>query len=284
MVDGAAGRLPRQRVRALEHDVVLVEEGEHAERRSRHVRGGAREEQAGVDGMEPVDVLVRVDRPDHLRLVELVRQGELDEHRVDRVVLVQRRHHVPGQCQPSGGRGPCHGGSTDHLWSAVALGQQARPLDRHFGRRPCPGLAVVGRGVDIDDRVEAGIKCRQHRVGAQGGLIQACDQASGEQAGKPQAPGRHQPLRGRGQRRAVGGGQWLRIPPCQWQSHSRAILHRAQDPPDEGGVQERQVGGADERDLGPPGDRGQPRGNPLQGTQALARVVHDLGLCRQRRQ
>jgi hypothetical protein len=49
-------------------------------------------------------------------------------------------------------------------------------------------------------------------------------------------------------------------------------------------MQEGQVGGADERDLSPPGDRGQPGGDPLDRAQALARIVHDLDLRGQFRQ
>ena len=77
------------RVRALELDAVLVEEREHPERRPGHVRGGAREQQPGIDGMEAVDVLDRIDGADDAALVDLRGQRQLDEDAVDRVVGVQ---------------------------------------------------------------------------------------------------------------------------------------------------------------------------------------------------
>ena len=85
-------RCGRSRPRSRpELDAVLVEEREHAEWRSRHVPGRAGEEQAGVDGMEAVDVLDRVDSADHAPFVDPPRQArQLDEDPVDRVVGVQR--------------------------------------------------------------------------------------------------------------------------------------------------------------------------------------------------
>ena len=82
------------RVRALELDAVLVEQREHAERCSRHVRRRAGEQQPGVDGMEAVDVLDRIDGADDAPLVDLAGQRQLDEDPVDRVVRVQLRDEV----------------------------------------------------------------------------------------------------------------------------------------------------------------------------------------------
>ena len=55
-----------------------------------------------------------------------------------------------------------------------------------------------------------------------------------------------EPLCGGRERGAVGGGQRLRVPARHRQAHVGPLVHRAQHPPDEGGVQERHVGGADE--------------------------------------
>ena len=46
-------------------------------------------ELAGAERMQAVDVLHRVDRPHHARLVDVVGQRRLDEDPVDVVVLVQ---------------------------------------------------------------------------------------------------------------------------------------------------------------------------------------------------
>ena len=51
--------------------------------------GSAEEEPPGVERVQPVDVLVRVDRGDDARLVDVRRQRELHEDPVDRVVRVQ---------------------------------------------------------------------------------------------------------------------------------------------------------------------------------------------------
>ena len=77
--------------RALERDLVLVEHPHDAERRARDERRPAEVEAAGVDRVDPVDVLLRRDRLDDPVLVEVVRQRELDEEPVDRVVGVERR-------------------------------------------------------------------------------------------------------------------------------------------------------------------------------------------------
>ena len=93
-------RLPDD-VRAPDHDgprpgdldAVLVEQPHHAERGGGDERRPAQVEQAGVGGMESVDVLRRVERLDRHRLVEVLRQRRLDEDAVDRVVVVQLLDH-----------------------------------------------------------------------------------------------------------------------------------------------------------------------------------------------
>ena len=72
-----------------ELDAVLVEQLEDAERRSGHVRGRAGEKQPRIQRMDAVDVLHRIDRVDHAAFVESVRERQLDEDAVDRIVCVQ---------------------------------------------------------------------------------------------------------------------------------------------------------------------------------------------------
>jgi hypothetical protein len=80
------GVLPRKR------NLFVVEHGEDPVRRARQERGPPREEASGVHGMEAVDILGRIDRLDHLRFVDLLREGELDEDPVDGVVGIEPRH------------------------------------------------------------------------------------------------------------------------------------------------------------------------------------------------
>ena len=75
------------RVRALELDVVLVQEGQDPERRRGNVRRLAEVELAGVERVEAVDVLDRLDGADDAVLVDAVRERQLDEDAVDGVVV-----------------------------------------------------------------------------------------------------------------------------------------------------------------------------------------------------
>ena len=117
---------------------------------------------------------------------------------------------------------------------------------------------------------------RQHRVGEQGGVVQSLDLALGEQERGTQPVLLDEALGELGEADAVGGGQRLLVAAGHRQHDVRAVGWRAEDaehPADEGRVQERQVGGGDERDVGPAGERGQAGGDPLERALALARVV-----------
>src|SRR5204863_24557 len=76
------------RDRAVELDLVLVEERHHADRRRADERRPPEVELARVQRVQAVDVLDRVDRADDTLLVEVVRQRELHEEAVDAVVPV----------------------------------------------------------------------------------------------------------------------------------------------------------------------------------------------------
>ena len=78
----------------------------------------------------------------------------------------------------------------------------------------------------------------------------------------------------------------LPMPAGSRQGDIRAIafLQDTEHPPDEGRVQERHVGGADERDVGAPGQRGQPGGDALQRAFALVRIVGYQATFRQLRE
>ena len=86
------------RARAVELDRVLGEHRHHAERRRRDERRPAEVELAGVERMEAVDVLRRRDRADDLRLVDVLRQRQLDEDRVD--LAVARSARRPSRAAP----------------------------------------------------------------------------------------------------------------------------------------------------------------------------------------
>ena len=184
------------------------------------------------------------------------------------------------QSTPGRGRRLGHGGRQDLLRPAVPVGQRPEPLDRHPGRRPRPGLLVVGGLVDVDYRVQAGVKRRQHRIVPQRGLVQPVHRALLEQERRPQPllghqlrGHRRQPRRGRRRPAAAGTPAPPAAPrPCR-------LLRRPQHPPHKRGVQERHVGGADKRHLGPSSDRGQPRRQPLHRPQPLPRILHDFGLA-----
>ena len=75
----------------VELDVVLGEQRHDPDRRRRHERRPAEVELPGVERMQAVDVLRRIDRADDARLVEVVRQRQLHEDAVDR----RRRRSAP---------------------------------------------------------------------------------------------------------------------------------------------------------------------------------------------
>ena len=125
--------------------LLVVEHGEDAVRRAREERGPAREEAPGVHGMEAVDVLGRIDRLDHLRFVDLLRKGQLDEDPVDGIVGVEPRHEVE-QLGLRRGRG-----KVDLAGEEPRLG----------GRLPLVADIHLGRGVfPHEDDGEAGTDAR----------------------------------------------------------------------------------------------------------------------------
>ena len=86
------------RARAVELDLVLLEQRHHSARSRGDDRRPAEVQLAGVHRMEAVDVLRRRDSPDHLFLVEVRRQRQLDEDRVDVVGRVQLRELASSSC------------------------------------------------------------------------------------------------------------------------------------------------------------------------------------------
>src|SRR3954447_26363216 len=79
------------RLGTLERDPVLGQERHDPERGRRHERRPPEVELAGVEGMETVYVLDRVDRADQPRLVEVRWKRKLNEDSVDCLVGVQLR-------------------------------------------------------------------------------------------------------------------------------------------------------------------------------------------------
>ena len=161
-------------------------------------------------------------------------------------------------------------------------GQGAEEPDRHLGRRPGAGRRVVGGGIDVQHRVQVRVERGEHRVPFQRGVIQRFHLAFRKEERGPQPVLFDQALGGFRERDAVRGGQRLPVAPGDRKGHIRALalFHRAQHPPDEGRVQERHVGRADERDVGSPAQRGQPGGDTLHRALALARVIGDQGALR----
>ena len=77
------------RLVALQLDPVLLEHHHHARGRRRHEERLAEVETARVEDVEAVDVLGRVDRAQHRRLVHVRGERKLDEDPVDTVVRVE---------------------------------------------------------------------------------------------------------------------------------------------------------------------------------------------------
>ena len=70
-------------------DAVALQQRDDAKRRSRDEAGQTDGHAAHVDGMEAVNVLTVVDGLDNLLLVDVLRQGQLDDETVDVAILVQ---------------------------------------------------------------------------------------------------------------------------------------------------------------------------------------------------
>ncbi len=80
---------------AVDLDLVLPQHLHHADRCGTDQRGLPEKELPRVERMQPVDVLGRGDCPQDPRFVDVSRERQLDEDRVDRVVRVQGRD--PGE-------------------------------------------------------------------------------------------------------------------------------------------------------------------------------------------
>ena len=185
------------------------------------------------------------------------------------------------------GRG-VHGGGADgpRAAGAVAPREGAEELDGHLGLGPGPRLLVVGGRVDVEYRVQVRVERRQHPVLPQRVIIQTRHNALLEEEGGPQPVLLDQSFGGLRERDAVRGCQGLPVAARYRQRDVRAfpLGQDAKHPPDEGRVQERHVGGADERGIGAPAERGEPGGDPLHRALALPGVVDHHGALRQIRQ
>ena len=136
--------------RTVELDVMLLEQRHHAARRRGDERRPSEVELAGVERMEPVDVLRRRDRADHLLLVDVVGQRQLDEDRVD----VVRAFSSASLCE--------------QLGLARRRGQpqicRVEPgLDRSLVLEP--DVELRGRVVADEHRHEADVADRAHLLG-----------------------------------------------------------------------------------------------------------------------
>jgi hypothetical protein len=88
------GAADHHRVLAARLAKLRLQQVQAAERRARHQRVEAGRQPPGVERVEAVDVLGRVDRGDHPRGVDLRRQRQLDEDAVDALVGVELRDQV----------------------------------------------------------------------------------------------------------------------------------------------------------------------------------------------
>ena len=114
-------------------------------RRARHEPRAPRREQARVDRMEAVDVLLGGDRRRGPSAPDVLRERELDEDAVDRVVGVEpveeRRAGRPRSCRP-GACGACRGCRPRARPSPCCA---CRPGSRDLRRRGRPRALELGR-------------------------------------------------------------------------------------------------------------------------------------------
>ena len=75
-------------------DAVGLQQLHHAQRRARHKARLAVHQPSGVHRMEAIHVLVRVDQPQHARLVQMPRQRQLHQDAVDRRVRIEPLHRL----------------------------------------------------------------------------------------------------------------------------------------------------------------------------------------------
>ena len=194
---------------------------------------------------------------------------------------------MPVEHDGQGVGGTAHGGGADHAGSAGVAVARTGPeeLDGDLGGGPGAGRDVVRGSIDVQDRVQVRVERGQDRISSQRRLIQRFHPALAEEESWPEPVLLDQALGSCRERDAVGGGQRLLVPAGDWQGDIRAfaVLQDAEHPPDEGRVQERHVDGADERDVGAPGQRRQPGGDTLHRALALLRIVGNQGAFRQLR-
>jgi uncharacterized membrane protein len=189
--------------------------------------------------------------------------------------------------EPEAGRAGrlVHGGGADRPRAAVSAGpgEGAERPDGHLGRGAGARILVVGLRVDVEHGIQVRVERGEQGVRFQRAVVQALDGALVEQEGGPQPVFPHQALGPRGEADPVRGGQRLRVAARDRQRHVRLfpLFEGAQHPPDEGRVQERHIGSADEGGVGASVKRGEPSRDPLHRALAVAGVVHHHGAFRQ---
>src|SRR5690349_2013224 len=194
------------------------------------------------------------------------------------VVAVDRRDHVPVEGEVDGRRRFAQAGRGHRPGSApVDSGQRAEALDRDVGSGPGPGPLVLLPGVDVLHRVERRVGRGHRGIGEQHGVVRLHRAAVLQQHAGPQVALGDLRLDQSGQRGPVPRREWLPIPTHgrQHQVHG-GIVEPADDGPDVRGVQERQVGRADERRAGPVPHRGQSRRHALHRPEPLDRVLRGV--------
>jgi hypothetical protein len=192
---------------------------------------------------------------------------------------------VPVEREANRVGGGGHGGGADgpRAAGAAALREDPEELDGHLGRRPGAGGLVIGWLVHVEHGVKIRVERGEHRVSSQRGVVEPFHPALVEQEGRPQPVLLDQAFGDFRERDPVRGGQRLRVPAGHRQGDVRAVplVQDAQHPADEGRVQERHVGRADEGGFGLPAQRGEPGGDPLHRSLARARVLDHGGARRQ---
>jgi hypothetical protein len=157
---GLPTMLDRPRTTACRPDSFAQQIGT-AERGAGHKAGQADGEAACVDDVEPVDILVRVDRGEHRIGVDLVRERQLDQDAVNGRIGVEAKHQF-------------------EQYGLLGVGRQAVFEGAHAGGG---GLAGLVAHIDLACRI---IADQNHgEAGVAAALDQGCDldRQVGEQAG-----------------------------------------------------------------------------------------------------
>ena len=151
------------------------------------------------------------------------------------------------------------------------------------GGRRALASSVLGRGVDVEERLQPRVCRGELGVREQGGLVQRQHATPFEQRLRAERAAVEELGDARGQARAIGGGERLGMAPRHRQRHleRRVRPDLAHHAADESRMQQRQVDGADRRHRRAPGRGGQTRRDALQRPAAGHRVVHDLHARRQ---